>query len=657
MQPPFVDDNCGIAQVIHNAPPSFGPGNHVVIWTAYDVNGNHAYCVQWVKVMDPVDPVLNNCPADIVVSTNGNTANVNWNPPTATDNCGSPEITSSHNPGDEFYLGETEVTYCANDGNGNEVCCSFTVTVDDGAAPIIEGGPEDAYLLVENCSDEAIIEWEEPVITDGGVFDIEIEGGKSGDDFEAGTTTVTYIATDQSGNESTYTFNVTVETSVEVFCPQDINVSGSANIAWNELLPQTVCEDCPSEVDGYRLLGWHNGHQYYISDDVQTWSEAQEAAELNGGHLAVINDSEENGFLAGFMSSTSAAAWIGVQVIDGEAHWVNEEGSDYLNWLGGAPSENEDKIAGLLRLGGFWANEDGELLNRSIIEFPCFEINPGGDAGNGNDLGEGEYNVMYDVTDMCGYTCECNFNINVVPEGEVVDYCSSAGVDGPSIQMVKIGNQAHTSGDDNGYADHTDYTFVIQEQECVIELIPAGNNPDDVLFWRVWVDLNQDGDFYDSEDLLVQKQGQGGVSTNHKFSLPLPLDGTRMRVICSKDGFAEVCGDFHEGEVEDFTIRYQEPDGSEFDGGTVNTGNNDRDLTLYPNPASSLIYVNTLSYEGMATTVQVFNSLGQQMHVFNTQSMDVNYKLNLEDYNEGVYTIVIDAEGVERQSKTFVVAK
>ena len=59
----------------------------------------------------------------------GNTVNVTWTPPTATDNSGMVTLTSDNNPGHSFAIGTTQVTYNATDGSGNLATCSFNVTV------------------------------------------------------------------------------------------------------------------------------------------------------------------------------------------------------------------------------------------------------------------------------------------------------------------------------------------------------------------------------------------------------------------------------------------------------------------------------------------------------------------------------------------------
>ena len=74
-------------------------------------------------------PVFANCPQNISVLTAGNTAVVNWTPPTATDNCSQINLTFNRSSGQNFRLGNTKVLYTARDANNNNSECQFTITV------------------------------------------------------------------------------------------------------------------------------------------------------------------------------------------------------------------------------------------------------------------------------------------------------------------------------------------------------------------------------------------------------------------------------------------------------------------------------------------------------------------------------------------------
>ena len=70
-------------------------------------------------------------PSDITQTTDTGeaTAVVTWTPANASDNSGSQTLTSSHNPGDLFSIGDTLLTYTSVDPSGNKVIKTFTVTI------------------------------------------------------------------------------------------------------------------------------------------------------------------------------------------------------------------------------------------------------------------------------------------------------------------------------------------------------------------------------------------------------------------------------------------------------------------------------------------------------------------------------------------------
>lgn len=134
-----ASDNCtaAIDLVITQSPTAgtmVGLGPHNVTLTVADLAGNDATCVAVVTVADQTAPVLVGCPGNIVSNTNvGNCAAVvNWTPPTANDNCGTPTVTRTQGPapGSTFAANSvTTIEYTATDAANNSVTCSFTVTV------------------------------------------------------------------------------------------------------------------------------------------------------------------------------------------------------------------------------------------------------------------------------------------------------------------------------------------------------------------------------------------------------------------------------------------------------------------------------------------------------------------------------------------------
>jgi len=135
-----TSDNCGVPSISNDAPAVFPEGITTVTWTSTDNAGLSSTDTQTVTVFETEDPVITNCPADIIVTADDNYCGsiATWTAPTVTDNC-SFTVSSSHSPGDYFLEGTTTVTYTATDGSGNSAICSFDVTVGAPPALTIEG--------------------------------------------------------------------------------------------------------------------------------------------------------------------------------------------------------------------------------------------------------------------------------------------------------------------------------------------------------------------------------------------------------------------------------------------------------------------------------------------------------------------------------------
>ncbi len=164
---------------------------------------------------DITPPVLSVCPYDILLKTRGIVATVSWTAPTATDNCGTPVITSTKVSGSQFPIGKTVVTYTATDAKGNKTTCSFTVTIikiitceTDTQAPVFYDCPTD--ITVNTTGTGATALWDHPSVGDNCGIPSVIFNYSPGQSFPVGVTTVIYTAKDAKGNISYCMFKVTV---------------------------------------------------------------------------------------------------------------------------------------------------------------------------------------------------------------------------------------------------------------------------------------------------------------------------------------------------------------------------------------------------------------------------------------------------------------
>jgi hypothetical protein len=135
-----------------------------------------------------------------------------------------------------YPLGITTITWNAEDAAGNQADpVTQTVTVTDTEAPVISC-PANISTSVAFGETGAVVSYDLPTATDNcGTPSVQlISGPASGAVFPLGTTTVTYRATDASGNTADCSFTVTVtenadtEDPVISDCPANISVSNDA---------------------------------------------------------------------------------------------------------------------------------------------------------------------------------------------------------------------------------------------------------------------------------------------------------------------------------------------------------------------------------------------------------------------------------------------
>ena len=230
---PVASDNCTGVTVVasHNPGDVFTIGMTTVTYTATDAANNVTVCSFTVTVADTEAPVIAGCPADITVNATGCDATVTWSMPTATDNCAGVTVVASHTSGDVFPVGTTAVTYTATDAAGNTTVCTFNVIVLDAEAPVFAGCPSAITANAAAGSCNAVVSWTAPTATDNCSGIAVVASHNSGDIFPVGTTTVTYTATDASGNTAVCSFDVTIfdmDAPTVVSCTADISTAADA---------------------------------------------------------------------------------------------------------------------------------------------------------------------------------------------------------------------------------------------------------------------------------------------------------------------------------------------------------------------------------------------------------------------------------------------
>ncbi|XP_033103174.1 hyalin-like [Anneissia japonica] len=134
-------NSTGVAAAVNlTSLPSYTLGDNVSFpadtadifeYTATASGEETIFCIFILYIYDTADPNIYDCPHDTTVNTTFRlpTANVSWNEPFAEDNSGTVNLTVDIEPASIFQIGDTLVTYIAEDPSGNTDMCSFTLTV------------------------------------------------------------------------------------------------------------------------------------------------------------------------------------------------------------------------------------------------------------------------------------------------------------------------------------------------------------------------------------------------------------------------------------------------------------------------------------------------------------------------------------------------
>ncbi len=671
---------------------------NIRIYTATDISGNSSVVQQVITVIDNDAPTLENVPADVTIQCGQDipdAADV-----TASDTCpGDIEISLAETPIEGDCTGSSFVrTWTAIDVCGNETTGTQVITVIDEEAPLFSTTPEDqnvdcgnvpdapSITAADNCDSNLLIEFDESSTSNNDV----------------NTITRTWTATDDCGNETIVIQIITEDCSSDdeiiVDCPEDILVScdlSGTHVSWNEPTATSTCSagtTCDISVPDYIDMGIFNGHRYFCSQSNSlSWSQARQTATAYGGYLVVINDAAENEFIRDAIIAPTC--WIGLtdEVSEGNFIWEGNQSSNYSNWLSGEPNNQDsyypnaaDHVA-LIKGDGKWRDRDDKHHYEFIIEVPCDEsgltITQTSGPENGGEFQEGTTTVSYEFTDACGGIATCSFDVTVdtCPEADYCDIWGNSYYE--YIDNVTMSGFSNWSGNNWGYADFTNLSSDVYTN-CVhyIYLKPGYKWNAYLSYWKVWIDWNQDGDFYDAGEMVkacTNSYGQWyGI---HVPGHALPGD-TRMRVAMRYGGWPQPCGSLGYGEAEDYTIhvntsaplvapeelnelQVSKPlDDNEFteyynerdeDGNFVRVTSYEA-VDLFPNPASDQITIVLNKFETEEGVYEIYHSTGVLMETINNVSTNIPTVVNTSKYESGVYTVLLKVNGQVKKSKPFV---
>jgi gliding motility-associated-like protein len=216
-------------------------GNYKV--TVTNANGCSATsALTVVTVGDNTAPVIVS-PANITLNLTAgcSVSNLNLGTPVVTDNCLIAYV--SNNAPYTFPIGTTVVTWTALDASGNVATANQTITIVDTIAPVISV-PATVTVAANNGCDATGVFIGDATATDNCTTTTITNDAPTV--FPLGTTVVTWIATDASGNADTLTQNIVVE---DLMAPviaannQTVTLDLTGNVLIDTLAINTTAND------------------------------------------------------------------------------------------------------------------------------------------------------------------------------------------------------------------------------------------------------------------------------------------------------------------------------------------------------------------------------------------------------------------------------
>ncbi len=722
----------------HNPGDAFPCGPTTVTYSTQDACGNVVSCSFVVNVVcnQGSGSGFSNCPDDIVVDCNSGT-NVTWDIPSFSSSCAASCDTDfipgfvymGQLGGSRYFCSLDKSTWP--DANANAQALG-------GHLAIVEDAQENAYLASLLTIQSAFIGCSDGVVegdfiwTDGTPLSytnwypgqpnnyqnfqdycemlsngqwndqynhvkleyiveikcnsiVQTAGPAPGSVFSPGSTTIEYTAADGCGNSEVCSFDVVVSGGISLNCIPDqsieLNSVAGAVVTWNDPQATTCCSNCngssgaaPSPIAGFIYMGSLGGSHYYCSNEPALWADAQATSVANGGHLAIINNAQENSFLAGLLTIQSAYIGLSDSSTEGTFQWVDGSGLSYTNWYPGQPNNYQDfqDFVELLA-DGQWNDQYNNKALEYIMEIPasCMNVVQTGGPASGSVFTAGNYTISYQATDACGNVANCSFNINVAAPQNTgsssLSYCPSSGNDSSItwIENVVFGPINNTSGNNGGYKQFSGCAPLTAGAATHLALTPGYSTSQRYpVYWSAFIDYNQDGDFRDAGEYIATGTGTNTLSGTIVVPANAKAGNTRMRIIMKKGSVARnSCDKFDFGEVEDYcvTIGYgsgliASHDKSESRSLTTLKSEVDFDseveVSAYPNPTTDILFVESASM----VTLRLYDATGRVVMTRNNIN-DKVAELNVRDLQAGMYTLQVIDENNTQTAKRIIVTR
>ncbi|MCI4648516.1 GEVED domain-containing protein [Phaeodactylibacter sp.] len=137
-------------------------------------------------------------------------------------------------------------------------------------------------------------------------------------------------------------------------------------------------------------------------------------------------------------------------------------------------------------------------------------------------------------------------------------YCYTYGLSWDQwIEGVTFSDLNNSSSNGYGYTNFTNLNATVEQGGGYnIGLNPGTDVASTTLYWRVWIDFNNDNDFGDAGEQVLSVTGSSTALASGNIDIPASASTgtTRMRVAVSPDGYPTLCTTNGDKDVEDYSV-------------------------------------------------------------------------------------------------------
>jgi len=263
-----------------------------------------------------------------------------------------------------------------------------------------------------------------------------------------------------------------------------------------------------------------------------------------------------------------------------------------------------------------------------------------------------------------------------IPSGEVQDYtiiitgryCSYGAASSATswIHGFCVNTTCVVTGNNGGYRNKVTSSDLRAGHNFNVTLAPGYAGPKIPVYWKIYLDLNLDGDYDDNGEMLFDSGTPDTSNITSNFSIPSEAynSKTRIRFMMSEQPIANACDTVANGEVEDYTINLI--------GGTAkglenaahamlsseNAGS-DWTFELMPNPARAFARLHFTNNEGVENATLTIRDLqGRQLRSeqFDLLERHATVPLDTRAMAPGIYLISMQTPR-SRQVRKLVISR